>query len=179
MGVVLRAGELALRPWGDADVGALLLAHRDPLLRRRLVNVLRTEGEARAWLRECREGWADGTRFAFAVWEGAGLAGCVVLKQGGERAPEAAEIGYWTAGDARGRGVAPRAVEAVTAWAFAAPRAVPLTRIELLHDVENTASCRVAVKCGFAMETVLPPHPPKWPEPGHLHVRTRDRGGPA
>lgn len=165
-------GALMLRPWADADAGALLLAHRDPLLRRRLANVLRTEGEARTWLRECRAGWSDGTRLAFAVWEGTCLAGCVVLKQGGEHAPDSAEIGYWTAGKARGRGVAPRAVEAVTAWAFAAPRTVPLARVELLHDVDNAASCRVAVKCGFPVESLLPPHPPRWPVPGHLHVRT-------
>lgn len=173
MSIVLDAGQLTLRPWEEGDAAALLVAHRDPVLLRRLVTPLRTGAEAVDWLRECAEGWASGTRCSFAVWEGVALAGCVVLKSGGRRAEDTAEVGYWTAAPARGRGVAPRAVEAVTAWALAAPRAVPLARIELLHDLDNAASCRVAVKCGFRMEAELPPHPPKWPEPGHLHVRTR------
>lgn len=174
MGVVLSAGELTLRPWEDGDAGAVVAAHRDPVLRRRLGTVLCTEDEAAGWFAQCRQAWADGTRFGFAVWEGGRLVGGVVLKAGGRRAADTAEIGYWTAGPARGRGVAPRAVEAVTAWAFTAPRAVPPARIELLHDLDNDASCRVALKCGFGLEAYLPPHPPKWPEPGHLHVRARE-----
>lgn len=50
--------------------------------------------------------------------------GGVVLK---EVSPgkASAEVGYWTADSARGQGVAPRALEAVTAWSLDAP-AYPL-----------------------------------------------------
>lgn len=78
-----------------------------------------------------------------------------------------AEVGYWTAARARGRGVAPRALTALTEWAFGRG----LTRLELLHQMDNTASCRVAVKCGYEPAGVLPAAPPEFPRDGHLHVR--------
>jgi hypothetical protein len=47
-----------------------------------------------------------------------------------------------TAARARGRGVAHRALQALTDWAFTAFPGDGLTRLELLHQVDNTASCR-------------------------------------
>nr|WP_307805241.1 hypothetical protein [Streptomyces spirodelae] len=38
----------------------------------------------------------------------------------------------------------PRALRALTEWAFAAFPGDELTRLELLHQVDNAASCRVA-----------------------------------
>ncbi|MEK8171129.1 GNAT family N-acetyltransferase [Streptomyces sp. M19] len=74
-----------------------------------------------------------------------------------------AEVGYWTAAWARGRGVAPRGVEAVTAWAFAAFAGEGLTRLCLLHQIDNAASCRVAAKCGYAFVGCCPPgRPIRW-----------------
>lgn len=61
-------------------------------------------------------------------------------------------IGYWTAPWARGQGVAPDAVAAISRWTF---DAVGLHRLELSHAVENIASCRVAVKAGFAAEGIM------------------------
>ena len=58
------------------------------------------------------------------------------------------EIGYWVAPWARGRGIAPRAVALLSAWAL---DSLPLTRIELPLDSENQASRRVAEKAGFAL----------------------------
>ncbi|MGW7328858.1 GNAT family N-acetyltransferase [Streptomyces sp. NPDC054840] len=71
--------------------------------------------------------------------------GHVVLK---EVAPgkAAAEVGYWTAAGARGRGCGPPSRQAVTAWSLDAFRAAGLERLELLHQVDNRASCRVAVQ---------------------------------
>jgi hypothetical protein len=68
---------------------------------------------------------------------------------GGVATRDDAEIGYWTAPAARGRGVAAVAVDAGCRWAFAA---LPVDRIELCHAVENTASGRVAQKAGFTYE---------------------------
>ena len=47
----------------------------------------------------------------------------------------------------------------------------PVSRFELIHTVGNDASCRVARKLGFELAQELPAYPPKFPEPGHLHVR--------
>ncbi|MBM0237448.1 GNAT family N-acetyltransferase [Micromonospora sp. ATA32] len=88
----------------------------------------------------------------------------------------AAEVGYWTAAPARGRGVAPRALEAVTGWAFTRFAAAGLTRLELLHQVDNPASCRVAEKAGYRFEEVLPARPP-FPRDGHRHVRSSSPAG--
>ncbi|MEU3557422.1 GNAT family N-acetyltransferase [Streptomyces fragilis] len=82
------------------------------------------------------------------------------------------EVGYWTAARARGRRVAPRALEALTRWAFTSFDA--LTALELTHQESNHASCRVAERCGYTLARVLPPWPPRFPGPGHVHVRHRE-----
>lgn len=76
-----------------------------------------------------------------------------------------AEVGYWTAAHARGRTVAPRALRALTNWALTAFPGDGPKRLELLHQVDNTASCRVAQKCGYELITVLPAAPPAYPSP--------------
>jgi RimJ/RimL family protein N-acetyltransferase len=170
------AAELLLRPWCDDDVDALLAAYRDPVLLRWTRAPVTTRAQARQFLRRSRQGWAAGRRFSFAVLEptpqGERLVAQVVLKGVNPGQPYA-EIGYWTAAPARGRGVAPRAVDTVTAWAFTRFAAGGLTRLELLHQVDNPASCRVAEKCGYVFEEVLPARPP-FPRDGHRHVRRRD-----
>ncbi|GAA3781440.1 GNAT family N-acetyltransferase [Micromonospora maritima] len=178
MSIVLSAGAtptapgLLLRPWRDGDADALLEAYRDPVLRAWTSRPVTTRAEARDYLRRSRQGWAADRRFSFAVVEdapGEPLVACVVLKEVRPGHP-AAEVGYWTAAPARGRGVAPRAVEAVTGWAFARFAAGGLARLELLHQIDNPASCRVAEKSGYAFVEVLPARPP-YPRDGHRHVR--------
>ena len=60
-------------------------------------------------------------------------------------------ISYWVAVEARGQGLATRAVASAARWAFADR---DLFRLELSHGVSNPASCRVAVRAGFAAEGV-------------------------
>jgi RimJ/RimL family protein N-acetyltransferase len=174
------APELALRPWRPADAAALVGLYRDEALRRWTSVALDNEAGADRWVREHQRGWAEGDRFAFAVVEtgaGAGAAegqplGHVVLK-GVSRGAPSAEVGYWTAAPARGRAVAPRALSALTDWAFATFAADGLTRLELVHQVDNAASCRVAQKCGYDLTAHLPAAPPEFPLDGHVHVRVR------
>jgi len=66
-----------------------------------------------------------------------------------------AAVGYWLAPEARGRGVATRAVRLVAGWTFAE---LGLARLELTCGPENVASQRVAERCGFVREGVLRSH---------------------
>ena len=183
MTVVLRVGAgtsgpaLLLRPWCDEDIEPLLEAYRDPVLRQWTTHTVASAGEALHWLEAQKDGWKRRDRFGFAVLEEQPaaaddrLAGHVLLKRSG-RPTESAEVGYWTAAHARGRGVAPRALEALTVWAFDTFAVDGLHRLELLHQVDNHASCRVAQKARYRFERLLPAIAP-YPRDGHLHVRHR------
>ncbi|CAM5614160.1 GNAT family N-acetyltransferase [Kitasatospora aureofaciens] len=161
---------LLLRPFEDADAPALIEAYRDDTLRR-FTRVPVTDAEQAArWLGIQYEGRAAGTRYSFAVLEAGELVANVALKRGAPGGATA-EVGYWTAAPARGRGVAPRAVEALTAWAFAAFAEDGLRRIDLLHQVDNLASCRVAEKSGYVFQELLTALPPEFPLDGHRHSR--------
>ncbi|MFF7989576.1 GNAT family N-acetyltransferase [Kitasatospora xanthocidica] len=162
---------LVLRPFEDADAPALIEVYRDETLRRFTRTPVDGPEQAARWLALQYEGWAAGTRYAFAVLDAGELVGNVVLKRG-TPGGATAEVGYWTAGPARGRGVAPRAVEALTAWAFDTFAADGLRRLDLLHEGDNHASCRVAEKSGYAFAEIVPAFPP-YPRDGHRHSRKR------
>ncbi|UKD51429.1 MULTISPECIES: GNAT family N-acetyltransferase [Amycolatopsis] len=164
------APALRLRPWRAEDRRALVDAHRDPLLRRRLTTSLANDAEAGRWLDAQAAGWDTATQFSFAVvGDDDTPLGHVVVKV---RDAGTAEVGYWTAAQARGRGIAARALETTSRWALDTRR---LSRLDLLHAEDNPASCRVAEKCGYVLDELLPPAPPDFPVSGHRHVRAPGR----
>ncbi|WP_406725676.1 GNAT family N-acetyltransferase [Streptomyces sp. GD-15H] len=172
----LATGTLTLRPWSPEDSADLAELYRDGALRRWADAAVHDEASAARWVAAQQRGWETGDRLAFAVEEtrvpgsAPRLVGNAVLKYAaGESA--SAEVGYWTAAHARGRGVAPCALTALTDWAFTAFAREGLTRLELLHQVDNVASCRVAEKAGFALTGILPATPPAFPLDGHVHER--------
>lgn len=105
------------------------------------------------WLGGYESAWLDGTRAGFAIRgrEGAdviGFAGIVALDLDAREG----EIGYALRPDGRGRGAATRAVSLVTRWGL---DGLGLERLELRIDVRNTASERVAERCGYRLDGVL------------------------
>ncbi|WP_424642460.1 GNAT family N-acetyltransferase [Embleya sp. AB8] len=164
------APALVLRPWRLADADAVVEAYRDPEVRRLTDAPPDDRAAAQEWVRAQWRGWAAGDRFGFAVVEDGRVVGTVVVKDVAAGAG-IAEVGYWTVADARGRGVAARALEALTAWAFATFGDEGLAALRLLHQVDNVASCRVAEKGGYRFDRILPPWPPTYPLDGHLHLR--------
>ena len=69
-----------------------------------------------------------------------------------DREERRCELGYWVAREARGRGVATRAVRMLSAWAF---ENLPTDLIEIHAEPDNAASRRVAERVGFRFEGVL------------------------
>jgi RimJ/RimL family protein N-acetyltransferase len=159
---------LTLRPWSDDDAAALIAVTGDPLLRRWTKVRATGPDEARRWLQAQHDGRRLGNRYSFAVVDDSGaVVGNVALKRPDPDAAEA-EVGYWTAAHARGRGVAPHALGSLTRWTFAAFPGLRCLR--LLHQIDNTGSCRVAEKSGYVYERTLTAQHP-YPQEGHLHVR--------
>ena len=72
-----------------------------------------------------------------------GIAGLVAI----ERAANQGEIGYVVRREARGQGIAGRALRLVTEYALGE---VGLARVVLMIQTDNEPSIRVAEKCGFA-----------------------------
>jgi RimJ/RimL family protein N-acetyltransferase len=147
--VQLTAGGILLRPWLEDDVDAYWAALQDPPMRAWNGSGAETREAVAAMLARRRD-WSTGDHASWAVADAATdeLLGSVSLHRI-DPVEGDAEIGYWTAPSARGRGVAGRAVEEACRWGFAV---LGLHRVQLFHAVENTASARVAEKAGFTRE---------------------------
>ena len=146
--VVLEAGPFRLRPWRPDDVDAVWSAFQDPDIRLWNGGGVQSREDALVLLGR-RLDWTTGDHASWAVVdERDGVLASVSLHSIDRLANEA-QIGYWTAPAARGRGVAGLATDAVCRWGFGA---LPIDRIELCHAVENAASGRVAEKAGFTFE---------------------------
>ncbi|AOX67337.1 hypothetical protein BJK06_17900 [Curtobacterium sp. BH-2-1-1] len=153
----------SVRPWRSSDAPVLLAASADPELARQFGGVrfddvaaaeafigatYRFDGHARYWAIVADV--ADVADFA----DGSGGAGARVVGCVGVTAIEhthgTAWISYWLRPEARGRGLATRALAAAAEDAFA----LGLHRLELGHRTNNPASCAVATRAGFRAEGV-------------------------
>jgi RimJ/RimL family protein N-acetyltransferase len=145
---------VALRLWRDEDVPAIVAACRDEemaLWLDRLPSPYRVE-DARAWLENVAASWRDGTLAGFAVADVAGDRALGSISMGVKSADDrVAEIGYWLAREARGRGAMTRALRLISRWAF---EEVRIERLYLRADPDNRASCAVAERAGYVFEGV-------------------------
>ena len=141
-----------LRPWSLHDAQPVLDAYQDEAIQRWHVQRADSLAETREWIAGWQSGWAAETGAHWAVVEGESdiLLGRAALKHL-KFADGTADVAYWTVPAARGRGVCPRAVDAMASWAF---EVAGFHRLDLEHAMGNTASCRVAEKTGFAVEGV-------------------------
>ena len=148
-------GETALRAWRDSDLDPLVTACQDPEISRwTRVPYPYGPADARAYLLQRHDSLHAGIAAPFAIVSAADrdhLLGSISLMRFSWQHARA-EVGYWLAGPARGKGHASRAVRLVTAWGF---RSLDLHRIDLLAATGNPASQRVAERCGFTREAVL------------------------
>lgn len=164
---------LVLRPWRTEDASAVHAAFQDPLIQQWHVRRADSVEEAAGWIEQWRGVWRGERAAQWAVADAdtdrlVGRVGLrdILLGSG------TAELAYWTAPEARGRGIAVRATAALTRWAL---DTIGFHRLELHHSTVNRASCRVAAKAGYALEGTKRSallHPDGWHDM-HLHARVR------
>jgi RimJ/RimL family protein N-acetyltransferase len=149
---------LRLRSWradDERDLAAVLEGATDPDFRHwnTPLRPIDDRAEAEQYIRRRAEGRAAGISVAFCVTgEGDDIPlGHISLGQI-DRALRRGRVGYWVLPRARGRGVATRALDLLSRWAFTE---LGLHRVELGHAVGNDASCTVAERGGFPYEGTL------------------------
>ncbi len=151
----LSDGVVSLRPWTDRDVSEITAACRDPEIARWIDQIPQPykDSDARAYVAMTKRGWKDSTISGFAITDAetgavVGSIGIHWLDPG----QAVGEVGYWVKQEARGLGVATRALRLAARWAIAS---CGLERLQLRADVLNVASQRVAERVGFRREGVV------------------------
>ena len=150
----LTDGVVTVRPWGeDGDAEAIMAACNDRAIAEFLDMIPQPyrRSDADAYLEACRVGWREGTFSNFAVVVDGRAVGSIGVRWV-EPDQGVAEVGYWVARDARGKGVCTRALRLIAGWALTRPG---IARLQLRADEENAPSKRVAENAGFTREGVL------------------------
>ena len=147
-------GVVALRGFDEDDVESVVSACQDPEIPRwTIVPAPYTAREALAWIETHDLLRITGIAVPFAIVDAATrvLAGSIGVHDIDWRSRKG-EIGYWVVRELRGLGMATRALRLVSRWALAD---LGLARLELLADVRNETSQRVALGAGFVREGLL------------------------
>lgn len=142
-------GVVGLRAWAPDDVPWIVEACQDPEIPRwTLVPSPYTEHDGQAFVAAAATALESGEAAHLAIVDARtgdrlGAIGLNVIVW--DR--KAADVGYWVASYARGRGVAGRALVLITQWGF---EVLGLERLELRPHRQNLASRAVARRAGFA-----------------------------
>lgn len=171
----LSDGVITLRAMTSADVDALVAACRDPEIPRwTRVPVPYRRADALSWIAGSELELDAGVTIGWLAVDAEDrlLASISVMQI--DRAAGTGEIGYWVAREARGRGVATRAVRLVRDWA---PAALGLTTLEIEAHEDNLASQAVARSAGFT-ETGRRDAPPRegLPDGRYIVFHSRSEG---
>ena len=152
--VEIRESGILLRPWQAADADEVFRACQDPEIPRwtMVPQPYRFEHAIDYVTTFTAQTWANGTGAPFGVFDpatGAMLGACGLVSL--DRDAGVAEIGYWVAPWARGRGVATGAARAVARWAL---HSLGLRRVVWRAKLGNHASRLVAARIGVRFEGV-------------------------
>src|SRR4051794_6412706 len=149
----LHDDELLLRPFSEGDVPAIAAICQDAEVQRwTSVPWPYGEQDAREFLARAEGGRLRGDELQQAIGDrGDGrLLGALGLEV--SALDSIGAIGYYLAPDARGRGLATRALRLVAAWAL---HDLGLQRVEVLAHPDNLASQAVALRAGFRREGLM------------------------
>jgi RimJ/RimL family protein N-acetyltransferase len=141
----LTDGVVAVRPRRPTDVDAVAAASHDPAGPRWLDDPPMDAAARATSMTRVEDAWRSGRAAPLVIADAVtdepiGIINLQFREQG------EASIAYAVFPAARGRGIAPRAVDLLTAWAFGD---LGLNGLLIEADEANTASLRVAEKCGF------------------------------
>jgi RimJ/RimL family protein N-acetyltransferase len=152
---------ITLRPWSAEDAHFLLEASADPAIQRYSLSRSQpfSAAEAQKAVRENESAWRttglegrpSGSLVITDAVTGVPLGQCGI---DGWSPGDVAQIGYWLAPTARGRGTATRAVMELTDWLFG----LDASRVILTVVAANRASARVAQRAGFRSEGTTGKH---------------------
>jgi RimJ/RimL family protein N-acetyltransferase len=148
----IAAGGVVLRGWRRADIPDLPAAVDDPEIHR-WIDIIPdpyTRSDAEEFVSAAQRDLAEGRAAGLAITDDRTLLGAVGVRLAAHQ-PGVAEVGYWVAAGARGRGVATTATRALTDWAF---QELGLHRVELYAATDNAASRAVAERAGFELEGI-------------------------
>jgi ribosomal-protein-serine acetyltransferase len=120
-------------------------AHLQPWMH--WIDATTSADDTRTYLREVLRKFADGREYGFAVLERGEPVGTIGLRLADDVSE--AEIGYWLAAPAEGRGIITRATGALVRFAF---EDLGLNRLVILCAVDNKRSRAVPERLGFSIE---------------------------
>ena len=152
----LTDGVVLLRAWRKDDAPAIFSACQDPEIARGVpIPWPYHEPDAQSLIDASAAGWHDGTAAYFAIVDAPTKMVLGSITRYGpdpDRGGHRATFGYWVAAEARGRGVATRALTLIVDWTLATTDVV---RLDLETFAGNEASAKVAARCGFTPEGTL------------------------
>ncbi|MCE3551058.1 GNAT family N-acetyltransferase [Pseudonocardia sp. RS11V-5] len=149
---VLTGAQVRLRPWTPDDADAVFAACQDAEIQRwTTVPSPYSYDDAVGYVTTfAPQAWQQGDA-VFAIVDTATGSPVGSIGAHGVRGGTA-EIGYWVAAAARGRGLARDALRTLARWCL---REVGVARLELMVDPTNLGSRRVAEVAGFTAEGTL------------------------
>ena len=153
--ICLTDQEILLRPFLLDDAPRLYCAVRESLKELKPWMVwatdLYSERTAREYISIAQARWGEGTFYAFAVLRGEELLGACTLSSI-HTVYRFCNLGYWVRTSCHGQGIAGRAANLATRFAF---EQLGLIRVEIVIALDNQASLRVAEKIGAHYEGIL------------------------
>ncbi len=147
-------GVVLLRPPARGDIPAIVEACASGELARWLPRLPDPYGVADAewWIGAMADGWRDGGEVAFAIEEVESRRMVGAIGASPEDRLLGAELGWWLARHAQGRGLMTRALRLAIRWAF---EDAGLPRLQALIRPSNDRSIAVAERVGFRREGLL------------------------
>lgn len=146
---------MALRPWRREDARVKAAWSRDPVIVRWTeLPADTTEEAALAWAARAEEARRADRAVTLAIVDsrrGVVLGSCDIRRPDPDDAA-LGEVGFLLAEEARGRGVATRAVGLLVDWSF---RELEMERVQGLVHPGNPRSARVLERLGFRREGLL------------------------